>query len=103
MAIEPKTIILIPALDKAEGTAQLELSTIKNNSGGLSSCAHVQFATPDGGISFLMCGDFRKYFPRVKGKATQKALDTLHRSTFTPEVVETLKAEVLAFYANKRD
>jgi len=103
MAIEPKTIILMPALDKAEGVAQLELSTSKSSSGGLASSAHVQFAQPDGGVSFLMCGDFRKYFPRSKVAATQKNLNTLHASTFTPSVVETLKAEVRAFYANKRN
>jgi hypothetical protein len=103
MAKEPTTIILMPQLDKAEGNAQLRLSTHKG-SRGLNSCASLTFATPGSpfsGFSFMLGQDFMKHFPTVKLAATQKNLDALHAASFTPTAIDALKVEVLAFYAKQ--
>ena len=101
MAQEPKQIIPIPALNIEEGAAQLTLTTDKYFNGQIVSAAHIYFAK-NGMITFELAGDFRKVLLRTRERATQKALDTQHANTFTPEVIEALKAEALAFYAEKR-
>lgn len=107
MATEPITIVPVPELDKEEGAAQLNLSTMKLGNGKISSCAHIEFKSPNTGrgfigVSFLICGDFRKYLKTAPGKGTQKVLDTQHTQVFTPEAIEALKVEALAFYAAKK-
>lgn len=102
MAQEPKQIIAIPELDSAEGKAQMELSTNKYNSGQLVSAAHVHFVK-NGCITFECFGDFRKTVLRTLARATQKNLNTQHTSVFTTACIDALKAEALAFYAEKRE
>lgn len=101
MAQEPKQIIAIPALDNAEGAAQMELSTQKYDNGRLVSAAHIHFVK-DGCITFECFGDFRKTVFRTLARATQKNLNTQHASVFTPAAIDALKAEALAFYAAKK-
>jgi hypothetical protein len=50
----------------------------------------------------MLCGDFRKNVLRTKNlRGTQKAINMHHSMAFTPEAVQALKAEALAFYAAK--
>ena len=101
MAQEPKQIISIPELDIAECAAQMELSTEKYDTGQIVSAAHIHFVK-DGMITFELYGDFRKVLLRTLARATQKNLNTQHASVFTPAAIDALKAEALAFYAEKR-
>ena len=101
MAQEPKQIIAIPALDSAEGAAQMELSTRKYANGRLVSAAHIHFVK-DGCITFECFGDFRKTVFQALARGTQKNLNTQHSSVFTPAAIDALKAEALAFYAAKQ-
>jgi hypothetical protein len=103
MAHAATQYIYIPSLNSDGKVARLTLTADTNSRKGISSTAHVEFEHADGfGVSFLMCGDFRKLVlnvPSVRG--TQKAIDTAHASAFTPEVIESLKAEAIAFYDAK--
>ena len=101
MAQEPKQIIEIPELDSEAGAAQMELSTEKYDNGRLVSAAHIHFVK-DGMLTFEVFGDFRKVLLRTLARATQKNLNTQHASVFTPAAIDALKAEALAFYAEKR-
>lgn len=100
MANEVKQIIPMSELDTAnkliEGQAQLELGTDKYNDKIVSS-AFVWYRTKDSTCSFST-QDFRKRYAQNKGMATQKALQRQHDATFTPQAIEAIKAEVLAFY-----
>ena len=100
MAQEPKQIIPMPTLDRADGAAQLQLDTMKLSNGQLCSSAHVHFAS-QGMITCVLFGDFRKELHRSRERATQKNLDAQHAAVFTPAAVEALQAEVIAFYADK--
>ena len=100
-AQEPKQIIDIPELSNEYGAAQMELSTRKYSNGQIVSAAHIHYAK-DGLLTFMMYGDFSKTVLRIKGRATQKTLDAQHAQAFTPESIEALKSEALAFYASKR-
>jgi hypothetical protein len=101
VAQEPKQTIAIPELNSKEGAAQLTLTTEKYGNGQLVSSAHIYFVR-DGLITFEVFGDFRKVLLRTAARATQKALDLQHSSVFTPDAIEALKAEALAFYAAKK-
>lgn len=102
MATSPKTLINMPELDSADGKAQMELSTDKYNNGQTVSAAHVHFLK-DGMITFECFGDFRKVLLRAQlSRVTQKALDSQHAAVFTPAAIEAVKAEAIAFYAEKR-
>jgi hypothetical protein len=101
VAQEPKQNIAIPELDSAAGAAQMELSTEKYDDGRLVSAAHLHFVK-DGSLTFRVYGDFRKVLLRTLARATQKNLNTQHASVFTPAAIDALKAEALAFYAEKR-
>jgi hypothetical protein len=101
MAQEPEQIIPIPELDNEAGAAEMEISTRKCNKNQLVSAAHIHFVK-DGSLTFEVCGDFRKVLSRKRASATQRNLDDQHFSVFTPEAIGALKAEALAFYANKR-
>ncbi len=49
-------------------------------------------------------GDYSRTLAKVpNGRATQKAIDTLHAQTFTPETIASLTAEALAYYAEGKD
>jgi len=48
-------------------------------------------------------GDFSKTLAKSPARATQKAIDTLHAQTFTPEVIAALTAEALDWYATGKD
>jgi hypothetical protein len=63
----------------------------------------MQFADQTGpNFTFEMCGDFRKIVLSTKNlRGTQKAINTHHSMAFSPESVQALKAEALAFYAAK--
>jgi len=100
VAIDPKQLIAMPTLDRADGAAQLELHTTKHGNGQLCSSAHVHFKR-DGMITCELFGDFRKTLHRSRERATQKNLDAQHAAVFTPAAVEALQAEVIAFYADK--
>jgi hypothetical protein len=100
MAQSVKQSIYLPALDKDATKACLTLNTHTSNRCGLTSYAQVGFESADGCVSFLLFGDFNKRVlttPSVRG--TQKAIDTHHRTAFTPEAIEALKAEAVSFYA----
>ncbi len=100
MAKEAMQYVYIPELDKEGKRARLTLLTDKQSSGGIYSAAQMEFESPDGGTSFLLCGDFRKTVLRTSSlRGTQKALDTHHATAFTPGAIEALKTEALAFYA----
>jgi hypothetical protein len=100
MAKEAMQYVYIPELDKEGKRARLTLLTDKDSRGGLSSSVQTEFESPDGGTSFLLCGDFRKTVLRTpSARGTQRAIDTHHSTVFTPEAIEALKAETLAFYA----
>lgn len=101
MAQEPEQVIPIPELDGEQGAAQLEVSTRKYSNGQIVSAAHVQFAK-NGMVTFMMYGDFRKTVLRTSGRATQKTLDQQHSTAFNPDYLTLLKAEVIAFYYDKR-
>ena len=60
MAKEAMQYVYIPELDKEGKRARLTLLTDKDSRGGLSSSVQTEFESPDGGTSFLLCGDFRK-------------------------------------------
>jgi hypothetical protein len=99
MAKEAMQHVYIPELDKEGKRARLTLLTDKHSSGGIYSAAQMEFESPDGGTSFLLCGDFRKTVLRTSSlRGTQKALDTHHATAFTSDAIEALKAETLAFY-----
>ena len=100
-AQEPKQLIDIPELNREDTRAELQIKTYKNDYGQIVSAARVHFVK-DGMITFEIFGDFSKTVLRIKGRATQKNLDTQHAQAFTPESIAALKAEVLAFYASKR-
>jgi len=102
MAKEAMQYVYIPELDKDGKRARLTLGTDKHNSDGLYSFAQMEFQSPDGGTSFLLCGDFRKnVFSTRNVRATQKAIDNHHKAAFTSESIEDLKAETIAWYAAK--
>jgi hypothetical protein len=102
MAKEAMQYIYIPELDREGKRARLTLGTDKRNSDGLYSFAQMEFQSPDGGTSFLLCGDFRKNVSSTRNvRATQKAIDTHHKAAFTPEAIDALKLEAIAFYAAK--
>lgn len=85
----------------------LTLETSKAYRGGVESDAKVMWH----GTGFRVHafglgggGDFSKTLARnTTAKATQKAIDTLHAQTFTPETIAALTAEVLAYYAEGKD
>ena len=92
----------IPELDKEGKRARLTAFTDTSSSGGLSSFVQIEFEAPDKGTSFMLSGAFRKNVLRTKNlRGTQKAINTHHSMAFTPEAVQALKAEALAFYAAK--
>ena len=97
-AIDPRTIIPMPALDRADGAAQLQLRTWKDSRGLLCSSVSTYFAK-DGALTCILFQDFAKVYARNLGRATQKALDSQHAAVFTPAAVDAIKAEVIAFYA----
>lgn len=101
MAQEPKQIIPIPELNSEAGAAEIEISTRKCNKNQLVSSAHIHFVK-DGSITFEVFGDFHKVLSRKRASATQRNLDEQHFSVFTSEAIDALKAEALAFYADKR-
>lgn len=106
MAQEVKTVIPFPDLDGISqfienGKAKLELSTDKYNDKIVSS-AFVWYSTEQTSCTFTT-QDFRRRYAQNRGTATQKALQRQHDGTFTPEAIEAIKAEVLAFYANLRE
>jgi hypothetical protein len=101
VAQEPETFIDIPALDSEEGKAQLVLSTFKSRGGEIISAVSIHFLR-NGMITFQPFSDFHKTLLRTRARATQRALDAQHASVFTAPAVEALKAETLAFYAEKR-
>ena len=101
MAQEPKQIIPMPELNGTEGRAELEISTRKYSNGQIVSSAHVHFVK-DGMVTFMMYGDFRKTVLRSSGRATQKTLNQQHSTVFNPDYLVLLKAEVIAFYYDKR-
>jgi hypothetical protein len=101
MAKETTQYVYIPKLDKEGKRARLTLLTDKQSSGGIYSAAQIEFESPDGGTTFLLCGDFRKNVLRTPSlRGTQKSIDTHHATAFTPEAIEALKMEALAFYAD---
>ena len=55
MAKEAMQYVYIPELDKDGKRARLTLGTDKHNSDGLYSFAQMEFQSPDGGTSFLLC------------------------------------------------
>ena len=92
----------IPELDKEGKRARLTAFTDTSSSGGLSSSVQIEFEAPDKGTSFMLCGGFRKTVLRNKAlRGTQKSINVQHSMAFTPEAVQVLKAEALAFYAAK--
>ena len=102
MAKEAQHYVYIPELDKDGKRARLILMTDKHSSGGIYSFAQMEFESPDGGTTFLLCGDFRKnVLTKSSARGTQKAIDNHHATAFTPEVIEELRAETLAFYARE--
>ena len=100
MANDRKQAIDIAELDSAQGTAQLELRTYKASRDIVSS-AHVHHVK-DGFLRFELYGDFSKVLARSPVRGTQANLDTQHARIFTPQAIEALKAEAIAFYAAKR-
>jgi hypothetical protein len=106
VAKEPKTIIILPELNKPSDTgngidkAQLELSTTNYN-GRITSVAHVVYTNPEGNLTFAT-DDYLKRLATLTGaRATQKTLDTRHAAIFTPEAIETIKGDAFAFYRAK--
>lgn len=68
---------------------------------GIASRAMIHFAG-DGTVTFEMYGDFRKTLVHDQtARATQKAIDALHATSFTPEAIESLKGLARAFYVDK--
>lgn len=107
MAKDPKQVTYLPELDRpneyGKGTdkARLEFNTYASD-GRMWSQASMVWEQPDGGITFMIGGDFTFYLPTVRGvRATQKALDAHHRNAFTNDQVNRILDEVRAFYANK--
>ena len=103
MASEVIDYFYIPELDKDGSRARLALMTDTSSRGGLSSSAQMQFAEQTGSnFTFEMCGDFRKNVLTTRNlRGTQKAIDNHHKVAFTPESIEALKVETIAFYAAK--
>jgi hypothetical protein len=103
MATGASEYYYIPELDKDGKRARLEAMTDTSSRGGLSSSVQMQFADQTGpNFTFEMCGDFRKIVLSTKNlRGTQKAINTHHSMAFSPESVQALKAEALAFYAAK--
>lgn len=87
-------------------TCVLEISTGKHYY-GLGAQAQVYWLRPQSRSCALGLGgggDFSKTLAKVLGRrATQKAIDTLHAQTFTPETIAALTAEALAYYAEGKD
>lgn len=114
MPRDPITEIKMPELDRwnsmmeRDEQGMIELKTGKAVDGRIYSRARVMFVHQGPrarAITFELYGDFaRTYAQTLKPeRATQTALDKLHRFTFTDEKIEQIKAEVLAFYAHKRE
>lgn len=87
--------------------AVLTIETDKAYRTGIDSDAKVQwhgagFRTHAFGLGGG--GDFSKTIAKnLTARATQKAIDTLHAQTFTPETIAALTAEALAYYAEGKD
>jgi hypothetical protein len=81
------------------GKCVVIFNTGKNYNGGISADATVGWSegvfrtVPIGGRS-----SFMKRVSRSDARATQKAIDTLHAATFTPEAIAAIKAEILTHY-----
>lgn len=88
-------------------TAVLNIETDKAYSGGLDSRAQVFWLADHSrscAIGMGHGGDFSKKIAVNKAlRATQKAIDTMHAAVFTPEVIASLTAEALAYYAEGND
>lgn len=100
-AKEPCQYIAIPEINGEDTRAELQLRTYKASNGQIISAAHIHFVKGEM-VTFEIFGDFNKILLRIKGRATQKTLDAQHAQAFTPESIDALKAEALAFYASKR-
>jgi hypothetical protein len=102
MAQDREILIPIAELNQGDKAAQLTLTTSKHNF-GINSSAAVEFHHADGGVSFMVFGDFRKTVRLQRGaRGTQGNIDKQHAEVFTGETIEALKDEVRRFYANKR-
>lgn len=103
MASKVLDYFYIPELDKDGSRARLALMTDTSSRGGLSSSASMQFAEQEGNnFTFEMCGDFRKTVLTTRNlRATKKNVDAHHKAAFTPEAIEALKAETIAYYEAK--
>jgi hypothetical protein len=102
--------IQLPELDRSKGQdaltsgkCRLTLETDKAYNGGVDCTAQVSWIDERGFASHVLGigggGDFSRTYAKVKGIATQKRIDTMHAQTFTPEFIESIKAEVRSFYA----
>lgn len=85
-------------------TGRLTLETGKDCKGGLFASYKVEhvgggFATHAFGMGDG--GDIRKTIVRnPTARVTQKAIDTLHAQTFTPEAIAAIEATVREYYTN---
>lgn len=88
-------------------SAVLTIETDKHYNGGLDATATVfWFGDHSRSHAFGLGGggDFSKTLAVNKtARATQKAIDTLHAQTFTPEVIASLTAEAIAYYVDGKD
>lgn len=86
---------------EGEEKAVLELKTDTTLNGCIYSNASVCWEG-NGLKTFVIYGDFNLPVSRSpKQRGTQKNIDTMHNSTFTPETQEALKAQALEFYATR--
>lgn len=81
----------------------LHLETDKAYNGGVDATAQVGWADNRGFRQIALGigggGDFSRTYAKVKGAATQKRIDTMHADVFTPDFIESIKAEVRTYYA----
>lgn len=112
MALKRVIKIDLPELDRSKddprkwlttGKCRLTLETDKAYSGGVDCTAQVSWIDERGFSTMALGlgggGDFSRTYAKVKGAATQKRIDTLHADTFTPEFIDSIKAEVRTYYA----
>lgn len=104
MAQDRKIVINLGTEREDMGRKQVAHLTLETSKGHrprtVASTASVSWHG-DGFRTHELFGDFTKTVAAAPGVATQAAIDRLHNATFTPEAIETLKAEVTAFYAKK--
>ena len=106
MAIKRVIKIDLPELNRTKGDNRLTtgecvlvLETDKAYRGGVDASGRVHWREFGSGfITTVLFQDYAKTYVARPGIATQKAIDRLHAEIFTPERIEQIKAEVVAFY-----